>query len=346
MSVEPRQRVAAQRATIAVAAIAAVVLIVMTTRAGVSSGRGRAASGAAATDVPVASDEDAMTASPVSTPTPAAPTRSGRGALRTLSGVVVAIVGGSTGDWLVRTPCGRQAHMQRGELVTGVDVVIDPGHGGSEPGAVGPTGLLEKDLNLDVSRMIQTELRNRGWSSALTREGDYRVSLPARAEIARQLDAKAFISVHFNAEPDGPSPRPGTETYYQLTSRESRRLAGVLFEDIVASAKTLEAAWVADRDAGAKYRRNVEGDDYYGILRHSRGVTTALLELAFISNPSEEKLLRDAEVRRTFARATAVGLDRYLTTKDAGSGYVEPYDRPSPAGSDGKPRPGCVEPPL
>jgi hypothetical protein len=89
---------------------------------------------------------------------------------------------------------------------------------------------------------------------------------------------------------------------------------------------------VADRDAGAKYRLNTQGIDYYGLLRRTEA-TSVLVEGLFVSNRPEEALLRRPEVREAIAGAIASGLRRYFETDDPGSGYVEPYPRdPGPSG--------------
>ena len=104
---------------------------------------------------------------------------------------------------------------------------------------------------------------------------------------------------------------------------------------------------MADRDAGAKYRLNDAGIDYYGILRRSAeaNVVASLGELGFISNPSEELLLRRDDVRQAEAEAVARAIVRFLRTKDSGSGFTIPYPRTEPAGGGGGPE-GCVDPPL
>jgi N-acetylmuramoyl-L-alanine amidase len=155
----------------------------------------------------------------------------------------------------------------------------------------------------------------------------------------------AFVSIHHNADPDGPSEQPGTEVWYQIDDTESRRLSGLVYEEVFAALEGYDIDWAADDDAGVKYRLNQRGTDYYGILRESAGVTASLAELAFLSNPAEEALLETDEVRRAEAGAVAQGVIRFLVTADAGSGFVEPYDRVEPAGSGGGAS-GCVDPPL
>ena len=169
--------------------------------------------------------------------------------------------------------------------------MIDPGHGGNEPGAVGPTGLVEKDVNFDVAQDVKQQLEAEGAKVVLTRTADYNTTIKTRAEIAVALHPQVFLSIHHNAEPDGPSDVPGNETYYQIANPDSKRLAGLLWEEITAAFTPYKIAWAADTDHGAKYRPSSTGGDYYGILRRGAGITTVLSEAAFISNPPEEQLL-------------------------------------------------------
>ncbi len=188
-------------------------------------------------------------------------------------------------------------------------------------------------------------LEEAGVRTVLTRTADYRITLATRADIVKALQPRAFVSVHHNAEPDGAFPKPGSETYYQVASGESKRLAGLLYEEAVKTLSAYNVAWVADTDAGAKYRRNTNGDDYYGILRRTQGVPSSLAELAFVSNPPEAELLTRADVRQAEGQGVARAILRFLNTRDPGSGFTEPYPRESPAGGGGGAS-NCQDPPL
>lgn len=281
-----------------------------------------------------------LIASTTSTSTPGPST----GALITPSGVVAPVLGGREGAWLIGTPCGRKVPIERGQFLPSADVVIDAGHGGSEPGATGKGGLVEKRVNLIMAKLVRDHLERRGYGVVLTRTADYRVTLASRAEIAKRLGAHAFVSLHFNAEPDGPSPKPGTETYFQHASEASKRLAGLLYLATSAAMSKMDAQWVADTDAGAKYRINRLGEDYYGILRHAQGVPTSLVEFAFISNPSEERLIGDPRSQSLMAVAVTDGVDRYLATDQPGGGYSAPYARDDAVGGGTEVPPGCIDP--
>lgn len=268
------------------------------------------------------------------------------------AGVVLPVVGRDGGGPIVNTPCGRQTLVTAGTPVTQATVVLDPGHGGSEFGAVDPRGqgFTEKVPNLAVAKAAEEALRAAGVTVVLTRTGDYRMTLGARAKVATTLQPQAFVSIHHNGESDEPSPRPGTETYYQVgspsTAAQSKRLAGLIYEEVLRTLSQYPGIpWQSDRDAGAKYRRNDRGGDYYGILRLSAGVTAVLAELAFLSNPAERDLLTRPDVQQAEGQALARGILRFLTTQDPGSGFVEPYPRDSPAGGGGGAA-GCEDPPL
>jgi N-acetylmuramoyl-L-alanine amidase len=172
------------------------------------------------------------------------------------------------------------------------------------------------------------------------------MTLAARAAVVQAVQPALFISVHHNAEPDGPFPRPGSETYYQVASPESKRAAGLVYEELIAALSLFEADWMADTDAGAKYRTSGSGDDYYGVLRRTQGVPAVLSEALFVSNPTEEALLARDDVRRAEADALARAAERFLTTDDPGSGFTEPYPRETPAGGGGGSGPDCVDPAL
>ncbi|CAN5744440.1 hypothetical protein BH24ACT3_BH24ACT3_01470 [soil metagenome] len=279
--------------------------------------------------------------SPVLPPFPAG----AGGVLVTPTGVVAPLRGGGPGGWSITTPCGLAVTTGSGQPLGGAHVVLDPGHGGDERGAVGPNGLTEAELNLAVAREAARRLEAAGATVVLTRAGDYQVPLAVRAAIAEQLTPHAFVSIHHNAEPDGPREGPGSETYYQIASADSKRLAGILYEETVAALDRYDVAWVADTDAGAKYRLNSRGGDYYGILRMPAGGTSVLAELAFLSNPAEAELLARPEVQAVEAEAIVRGVLRFLTTDDPGSGFTEPYPRSSPAGPGGGDA-GCADPPL
>jgi N-acetylmuramoyl-L-alanine amidase len=265
--------------------------------------------------------------------------------------VLLQVTGRHDSFLSVMTPCeasgwvsASQVEMHKKDTepatsLKGATIVLDPGHGGQLPGALGPGGYTEKEANLDIAKRLAPKLE--GARVFLTRTGDYTAGLPFRAGLANNLGADLLVSIHNNAAPDGPSDKPGTETYYQRISASSKRLAGILYEEVFRVLEPVKLSWMSDEDAGAKYRTNVRGEDFYGILRRTK-VPAVIVEAMFISNAPEENLLRTDEAREGIAGALAKGIRRYLETEDQGSGFVEPLNRN--AGSSGQLPSVCMEP--
>ena len=260
-------------------------------------------------------------------------------ALLSSGGIVVPVLGREGEGWKVSTPCGRDAVLMSGTPLSNGPVVIDPGHGGYDPGAVGPNGLAESALNLAVSRHAAAALEQAGFPTVLTRNGDHGMNLTNRARLAVGLQARAFVSVHHNAAAWAPSAIPGSEMYHQVDSPDSKRLAGLIYEEIVAALSAYSVPWVTS-GVGVTWRTRSNGEDWYAMVRQPKGVAAALAELAFISNPAEAELLADPEVQRVEGEAVARGIIRFLTTSDPGTGYVDggqmpPRPRSGPRGGGG-----------
>lgn len=301
------------------------------------------------TTTPTTTWTTSTTAAP--TPTTTAPRLpfvddDGAEVLATPKGFVLPITGGGPGGWQVMTPCGATATVTRGDTIGGATVVLDPGHGGIETGTTGPAGTVERDLNLAIALRTKAALEREGAKVVLTRTGDYRIALRTRAEIAQKLRPPVFISIHHNGGHDEERPTPGTEVFFQIASPESKRLAGILYEELFAYFSTFDGVtWWADRDAGAKFRPSEDGGDYYGILRRTAGVTAVLSEAAFLNNGAEEALLVREDVQQGEAEAITRAVRRFMLGDDPGSGFTDPYPRTEPAGSGGGTS-GCVDPSL
>lgn len=258
-----------------------------------------------------------------------ASTRSGdTPAVLTPSGVPVAVLDRTAAGYLVRTPCGSTAEVSAGVPIESARVVLDPGHGGRwDTGAVGPNGLVERDLNLKLSRAVLDELAERGISAATTRTGDYSILHSVRAAFADALGADALVSIHHNAPTWTPSSVPGSEVYVQSRTAEqaradSVRLGGLLYEEITSALATFDNVdWSGLPDAGVLRVLRSEGDDAYGMIRRP-SVVTALVEYGYLSNPSEAGLFATDEYIRLAAEATADAIDTYLHSDRPGSGFV------------------------
>jgi N-acetylmuramoyl-L-alanine amidase len=233
--------------------------------------------------------------------------------------------------------------LRNGVTLGKTTVMIDPGHGGPvDTGAVAPTGMPEKELNLAVAEAVQVALGARGIVALLTRTADYSSPLYVRANLADTLEVDLMVSIHHNAPSPPPSNEPGIEVFFQDGSSRSQRLGGLLWEHSMDALGEFEVNWVAAEDSGVMTVINTRGDDAYGIVRHPE-TTTVLIELGYISNRSEAELQASPLYRDAVGTALAEAIDLYLTTVEPGFGFVD--------GRVFDPRPGiakdaCIDPAM
>ena len=176
-------------------------------------------------------------------------------------------------------------------------ICIDPGHGGADPGAVGPTGLKEKDVNLAVGLKL-AELLKPIAEVKLTRTKDIAVSLKDRAAIANSFKCDYFISVHSNSFTDRKV--GGVETWAYAPGGNGEKLAKAVQPELV------KATGFANR--GVKF------NTAFAVLRDTKA-PAILTETGFISNPAEEKLLKTDAFRDKIARAIAQGVANRIGKK-------------------------------
>lgn len=188
--------------------------------------------------------------------------------------------------------------------IGGKIIVLDPGHGGSDPGAIGPTGLQEKQVTLPIAEYLKSILEAKGAKVILTRTTDVDVygphasgvdELQARVNVANGNQADAFISIHINSF-SNPNVG-GIATYYFDGSDQSKKLASSVQEQIA-------------EHSGFNGDRGIQPGNLY-VLRHSF-MPSILVELGFISNPKEEGHLKETSTRQAFANELAKGLELYF----------------------------------
>ena len=188
--------------------------------------------------------------------------------------------------------------------ISGKTIVLDPGHGGSDPGAIGPTGLQEKQVTLPIAEYLKSILEAKGAKVILTRTTDVDVygphasgvdELQARVNVANGNRADAFISIHINSF-SNPNVG-GIATYYFDGSDQSKKLASAVQGQIA-------------EHSGFNGDRGIQLGNLY-VLRHSL-MPSILVELGFISNPKEEGHLKETSTRQEFANELAKGLELYF----------------------------------
>lgn len=173
-------------------------------------------------------------------------------------------------------------------------IVLDPGHGGRDPGAIGINGLREVDIVNDIFPQVTSLLQERGIRVVLTRQDNRTVGLESRLQMTRQVNADVFVSIHANAISLSRPDVNGVETYYY--SPGGRRLAEILQLNL------LNATGMRDR--GAKRAR-------FYVLRNT-AVPSALVEVGFVTGVEDAPRLASSEFRSQLARAIARGILQYL----------------------------------
>ena len=188
--------------------------------------------------------------------------------------------------------------------VKGKTITLDPGHGGSDTGAIGPSGFTEKEATLAITQDLAAILHNSGANVIMTRNTDVDVygpnasgvdELQARVDVGNNAGADIFVSIHCNAF-SSPSAN-GTETFYYGGSYQGHRLATFIQNEMIAQ-------------TGLR-NRGVSTANFY-VLKHS-DMPAVLVETAFITNYNEEALLKDANWQMQEAGAIARGISAYFS---------------------------------
>lgn len=216
-------------------------------------------------------------------------------------------------------------------------IVVDPGHGGHDPGAIGAGKTMEKDIVLAIGLKLAERLRSDlGMDVVMTRSTDIFIPLEERTAIANKVNADLFISVHANASLNRKT--TGIETYYlnlaktdkakQLAARENNTslekvsvLQGILF-DLMANSKINDSAHLADVVQKTTYKRvssrypaaknnGVKQGPFYVLV--GAGMPSILVETAFLSNEAEEKNLNDPEYQEATVEGIVDGVRAYAT---------------------------------
>lgn len=204
---------------------------------------------------------------------------------------------GYVAGWIVSVN-GSQNIVERpsiNQYLKGKTIVIDPGHGGNDSGAIGVSGTYEKTLNLRTARIVVDKLNASGANVVLTRNSDNYVSLRSRVSISHYRNADAFVSIHYDSTYDR-SVRGVTSYYYKNID--------------VGLASTIQSELV--KNTGFKNRQHRLGN--YQVLRENRN-PSVLLELGFISNPTEEYTVNTNNFQENVSNGIYYGLAQYFKGK-------------------------------
>jgi N-acetylmuramoyl-L-alanine amidase len=260
-----------------------------------------------------------------------------------LEQVAAARAEDTTGSTAVES---RRAAIAAGPTAPDIPViVIDPGHGGVDPGASGPEGASEKEIVLDFAKRLKQKIEAGGQRKAvLTREDDTFVSLPGRVKIAREHAAQLMISIHADtlADPLGVrgatvytlSERASDREAERLAEKENRadliagvdlsdepeEVAGILFDLTRRETKSFTTQFakglVRELKQAAKLNKNPLRSAGFRVLK-AADVPSVLLELGYLSSKEDAKLMMSETWREQATDAVAKAVDRYLATRIA-----------------------------
>nr|WP_246583033.1 N-acetylmuramoyl-L-alanine amidase CwlD [Clostridium simiarum] len=190
-------------------------------------------------------------------------------------------------------------------------ILIDPGHGGLDGGAVSKNGFLEKDINLIIGKMLKDELEKEGYQVSMTREEDKGLydekgtvrekknqDLNNRCLMKKKTNCDMFLSIHLNMFPQ--SKYSGAQVWYS-DYEESKKLAGIL-------QNTLREELNPNNN-----REEKAALDTYKILRDGYKAPSVIIECGFLSNPIEEEKLRTPQYQESLAKAIAKAVNKYYS---------------------------------
>ena len=232
-------------------------------------------------------------------------------------------------------PSGKSPKLSRQPVI-----MIDPGHGGEDPGAIGPSGLHEKNVVLAIGRLLKKVLDGYGYKTYMTRNEDIFIPLGVRVAKARSLKADVFVSIHADAftNPSAKgtgvyalNPKGATSAaakYLAKTQNAADAIGGVIYSSDKSVNNTLfdltQTATINDSLKLGKAVLNRLGkintlhkgsvDQANFAVLKAPDIPSVLVETAFISNPGEERLLSSNDFRQKLANSISSGIKDYLST--------------------------------
>lgn len=199
-----------------------------------------------------------------------------------------------------------------GTPVAGKIIVIDPGHGGADPGAF-DNDIYEKELNLDIALLLKNFIEENGGTVIMTRDSDKSTAdenrpanisqkksdLLHRKNISKNMNADAFISIHMNKFPE--AKYKGAQVFYAPNSAESQKFGELIQSSLI-------------KNADPQNTRNAKKGKSIFVLKDA-GIPSALVECGFISNPDEAKLLQTESYRQKIAWSIFMGINDFWASQ-------------------------------
>lgn len=202
----------------------------------------------------------------------------------------------------VSAELGKQANTEK-------MIIVDPGHGGKDPGMVGVGGLEEKGINLEISLILRDILEERGWNVFLTRESDRGLydetadnkkaqDLQRRIALINEKNPVLTVSIHQNSYKD--QTVKGPQVFYYKSSKEGKKLAECIQETM-------------NEQLEIQRPRKAKANNSYYLLKKSKGIVN-IVETGFLTNSREAELLQTEEYQRKCAQAISDGILKFLKT--------------------------------
>lgn len=187
-------------------------------------------------------------------------------------------------------------------------IVVDPGHGGEDPGKVGTNDVLEKDLNLEIAKRVKTLLEEVDIEVVMTRENDKvpdakKQDLEQRIQLINSTNPTMTLCIHQNSFPDASV--KGAQVFYHTFTEEAEDIASVIQEQL--------------REVDPDNTREIKENDTYYMLKNSK-VPTVIVECGFLTNQEEAEKLTQEEYQQQLAHAICEGIVKWLEgdTENAG----------------------------
>ena len=215
--------------------------------------------------------------------------------LRKIELVIVLLI--IAGFVILNKNLGEMASADQVETIKKI-VVIDPGHGGGDPGKVGVTGAEEKEINLQIATKMKKLLEERGFSVVMTREkdemleGDKKEDMKKRVNIINEVKPDIAVSIHQNSFTDATV--YGAQTFYYSESEEGKQYAQVIQNALLEIDES-------------NHRKAKANDNYYLLLRTK--VPTVIVECGFLSNKEEAEKLSDNHYQEEISKVIVDGIE-------------------------------------
>ena len=217
--------------------------------------------------------------------------------------VLFLLLGAIVASWKLSkltTNVSKEAKGTKDKVV----IVIDPGHGGEDPGKVGVNDVLEKDLNLQVAQKVQKLMDEAGIEIVMTREDDNvptakKKDLEERIQLINSTNPTLALCIHQNSYPDAAI--KGAQVFYYTPSEEAKEAATIVQEEL--------------RTVDPSNTRAIKANDTYYMLKNTK-VPTIIVECGFLTNPEEAEKLTNEEYQDQLAKAICNGIIKWLDKSD------------------------------